>query len=80
MTTTRPPYQWELAFPTTGPRIRDHLQARIVEELLRVALGRSELAPALRLSDKEIRARIDGAIDWQAAVVHPPHQPRPAVR
>lgn len=25
------------AFPTTGPRIRDHLQARIVEELLRVA-------------------------------------------
>ncbi len=27
-------------YPTTGPRVRDHIQSRIVEEVLRVADGR----------------------------------------
>ncbi len=27
-------------YPTTGPRVRDHIQSRIVEEVLRVAHGR----------------------------------------
>jgi len=51
-------------FPTTGPRIRDHIQARIVEELLRVAHPRWR-----RLAEVPVHRPARGVVD---VVFHDP--------
>jgi transcriptional regulator with XRE-family HTH domain len=56
-------------YPTTGPRVRDHIQTRIVEEVLRVANGRWKAFVEVPVY-RPARGRIDVVlVDRDARVV-----------
>ena len=55
-------------YPNTGPRIRDHIQARIVEELLRVAHPRWRRHTEVPVY-RPARGRIDAVLYDRAAVL-----------